>query len=130
MQLQSQSHTYSRYNVLAQATKPMAVSDQPLSKLAVLSQQKQWILFTADCPRPDFEQLTASNICCKNIIQMKPSQQLSEVEIVIKAIQSGNASAVVASNKIALMNQSMLRDIAQRYQCEVFFVEGRVNKYH
>lgn len=55
---------------------------------------------------------------------MKPSQQLSEVEIVIKAIQSGNASAVVASNKIALMNQSMLRDIAQRYQCEVFFVEA------
>ncbi len=44
MQLQSQSHTYSRYNVLAQATKPMAVSDQLLSKLAVLSQQKQWIL--------------------------------------------------------------------------------------
>ncbi|TOO40586.1 hypothetical protein CGH39_14230, partial [Vibrio parahaemolyticus] len=71
-----------------------------------------------------------SNICCKNVIQMKPSQQLSEVEIVIKAIQSGNASAVVASNKIALMNQSMLRDIAQRYQCEVFFVDGRVNQYH
>ncbi|TOA48189.1 hypothetical protein CGK27_15195 [Vibrio parahaemolyticus] len=130
MQLQSQSRTYSRYNVLAQATQPMDVPDQLLSKLAVLSQQKQWILFTAECPRPDFEQLTASNICCKNVIQMKPSQQLSEVEIVIKAIQSGNASAVVASNKIALMNQSMLRDIAQRYQCEVFFVEGRVNQYH
>ncbi|HCE2454716.1 TPA: hypothetical protein NGU08_005021 [Vibrio parahaemolyticus] len=130
MQLQSQSRTYSRYNVLAQTTQPMDVPDQLLSKLAVLSQQKQWILFTAECPRPDFEQLTASNICCKNVIQMKPSQQLSEVEIVIKAIQSGNASAVVASNKIALMNQSMLRDIAQRYQCEVFFVEGRVNQYH
>ncbi len=130
MQLQSQSRTYSRYNVLTQTTQPMDVSDQLLSKLAVLSQQKQWILFTAECPRPDFEQLTASNICCKNVIQMKPSQQLSEVEIVIKAIQSGNASAVVASNKIALMNQSMLRDIAQRYQCEVFFVEGRVNQYH
>ncbi|ABU71020.1 hypothetical protein VIBHAR_02055 [Vibrio campbellii ATCC BAA-1116] len=108
----------------------MDVSDQLLSKLAVLSQQQQWVLFTAECPRPDFEQLAASNIRCQNIIQMKPSQQLSEVEIVIKAIQSGNASAVVASNKIALMNQSMLRDIAQRYQCEVFFVEGRVNKYH
>jgi len=49
---------------------------------------------------------------------------------VIKAIRSGNASAVVASNKIALMNQSMLHDMAQRYQCEVFFVEGRVNQYH
>ncbi|PFG56006.1 cell division inhibitor SulA [Vibrio sp. ES.051] len=130
MQLHSQSHTYSRHNVLAQTTQPMAVSDQFLSKLADLSQQKQWIMFTAECPRPDFDQLAASSICCRNIIQIKPSQHFSEVEIVIKAIQSGNASAVVASTKIALMNQSMLRDIAQRYQCEVFFVEGRVNKYH
>ncbi|MBR9789127.1 MAG: hypothetical protein GYB40_14455 [Vibrionaceae bacterium] len=130
MQLHGQTQTYSRYNVLAQATQPMDVSDQLLSKLAVLSQQKQWILFTSECPRPDFDQLTASNICCKNVIQMKPSQQLSEVQIVIKAIRSGNASAVVASNDIAPMNQSMLRDIGQRYQCEVFFVEGRVNQYH
>ncbi|MGP8304768.1 SulA-like leucine-rich domain-containing protein [Vibrio sp. YIC-376] len=130
MQLHGQTQTYSRYNVLAQATQPMDVSDQLLSKLAVLSQQKQWILFTSECPRPNFDQLTASNICCKNVIQMKPSQQLSEVQIVIKAIRSGNASAVVASNDIAPMNQSMLRDIGQRYQCEVFFVEGRLNQYH
>ncbi|MDV6250835.1 SulA-like leucine-rich domain-containing protein [Vibrio sp. EA2] len=130
MQLHGQNQTYSRYNVLAQATQPMDVSDQLLSKLAVLSQQKQWILFTSECPRPNFDQLTASNICCKNVIQMKPSQQLSEVEIVVKAIRSGNASAVVASTDIAPMNQSMLRDIGQRYQCEVFFVEGRVNQYH
>ncbi|WP_319536808.1 SulA-like leucine-rich domain-containing protein [uncultured Vibrio sp.] len=130
MQLYGQTQTYSRYNVLAQATQPMDVSDQLLSKLAVLSQQKQWILFTSECPRPNFDQLAASNICCKNVIQMKPSQQLSEVEIVVKAIRSGNASAVVASNDIAPMNQSMLRDIGLRYQCEVFFVEGRVNQYH
>lgn len=96
----------------------------------VLSQQKQWILFTSECPRPNFDQLSASSICCKNVIQMKPSQQLSEVEIVIKAIKSGNASAIVASNSIAPTNQSILRDIGLRYQCEVFFVEGRVNQYH
>lgn len=130
MQIHGQTQTYSRYNVLAQDTQPMDVSDQLLSKLAVLSQQKQWILFTSECPRPNFDQLTAFNICCKNVIQMKPSQQLSEVQIVIKAIRSGNASAVVASNDIAPLNQSMLRDIGQRYQCEVFFVEGRVNQYH
>lgn len=130
MQLHGQTQTYSRYNVLAQATQPMDGSEQLLSKLAVLSQQKQWILFTSECPRPDFDQLSASSICCKNVIQMKPSQQLSEVEIVIKAIKSGNASAIVASDSIAPANQSMLRDIGLRYQCEVFFVEGRVNKYH
>ncbi len=130
MQLHGQTQTYSRYNVLAQTTQPMDGSEQLLSKLAVLSQQKQWILFTSECPRPDFDQLSASSICCKNVIQMKPSQQLSEVEIVIKAIKSGNASAIVASNSIAPTNQSMLRDIGLRYQCEVFFVEGRVNQYH
>lgn len=130
MQLHGQTQTYSRYNVLAQATQPMDGSEQLLSKLAVLSQQKQWILFTSECPRPNFDQLSASSICCKNVIQMKPSQQLSEVEIVIKAIKSGNASAIVASNSIAPTNQSMLREIGLRYQCEVFFVEGRVNKYH
>ena len=130
MQLHGQTQTYSRYNVLAQATQPMDCSEQLLSKLAVLSQQKQWILFTSECPRPNFDQLSASSICCKNVIQMKPSQQLSEVEIVIKAIKSGNASAIVASNSIAPTNQSILRDIGLRYQCEVFFVEGRVNQYH
>ncbi len=131
MQLHGQTQTYSRYNVLAQTTQTMDGSEQLLSKLAVLSQQKQWVLFTSECPRPNFDQLSASNICCKNIIQMKASQQLSEMEIVIKAIKSGNASAVVASKDIAPINQFRLRDIGLRYQCEVFFVEGRVNhKYH
>ncbi len=130
MQLHGQTQTYSRYNALTQTTQPMDGSEQLLTKLAVLSQQKQWVLFTAECPRPNFDQLSASNICCKNVIQMKPSQQLSEVEIVIKAIKSGNASAVVASKDIAPINQSKLRDIGLRYQCEVFFVEGRVNQYH
>ncbi len=130
MQLHGQTQTYSRYNVLAQANQQMDDSDQLYSKLAVLSLQKQWILFTSECPRPNFEQLTASNICCKNVIQMKSSQLLSEVDIVIKAIRSGNASAVVASNNIAAINQSMLREIGLRYQCEVFFVGGRVNQYH
>ncbi len=130
MQLHGQIQTYSRYNVLAQATQKTDVSEKLLSKLAVLSQQKQWILFTSECPRPNFDQLTNSNICCKNVVQMKPSQQQSEVEIVIKAIKSGNASAVIASNNIASINQSMLRDLGLRNQCEVFFVEGRVNQYH
>ncbi|MDF2152363.1 SulA-like leucine-rich domain-containing protein [Vibrio sp. CAU 1672] len=130
MQFQSHGHSYSRFNVLAQTTQPMNVPSSLLAKLATLSQQQQWILFTAECPRPDFAQLTASKIRCQNIIQMKPSQQQSEVEIVVKAIRSGNASAVVASTNIAHINQIMLRDLAQRHQCEVFFVEGRANKYH
>ncbi|AUI85901.1 hypothetical protein BS333_05635 [Vibrio azureus] len=130
MQFDTQAHTYSRYNRLAQSTQPLMGADQLLSQLATLSLQRQWILFTAECQRPDYEQLSSFNIRCQNILQINRSHTLSEVEIVIKAIQSGNACAVVASNTICSESQSYLRHLAQRYQCEVFFVEGRVNKYH
>ncbi|EMJ7185560.1 hypothetical protein D8T49_11020 [Vibrio vulnificus] len=130
MQIQTQTRPYSRFNVLAQPTVPMNVSDQLLQKLANLSAQNQWILFTAECPRPDFAQLTASNIRCQNVIQMKASQTMTEMEIVMKAIRSGNAAAVVASDQIDLINQSLLSNLAREYGCEVFFVEGRAHKYH
>ncbi|KII79433.1 SulA-like leucine-rich domain-containing protein [Vibrio renipiscarius] len=124
------SHTYSKYNVLAQPTQPMNIADSVLNRLAGLSIQQQWIFFTAECPRPNHAQFSASNVRCQKIIQLKSSNSQSELEIVIKAIQSGNASAVVASNQIDSINQSLLQNLAQSHGCEVFFVEGRVNQYH
>jgi cell division inhibitor SulA len=130
MQIQGQTRTYSHFNVLAQPTQPINASAQLLQQLAALSQLNQWILFTSECPRPDLSQLTASNICCKNVIQMKPSHSLTEIEIVMKAIRSGNAAAVVASSQIDLVNQSLLQEMAKEFGCEVFFVEGRATQYH
>ncbi|NOI82774.1 hypothetical protein F0237_19080 [Vibrio tubiashii] len=130
IQARTQTHTFSKYNVLAQPTAPMNIDNDTLSRLAGLSGQKQWILFTAECPRPDYEQFAAFSVSCKKIIQMKASQKQSEFEIVKKAIESGNASAVVASNNIPMVEQSLLRNHAIQFQCEVFFVEGRVNQYH
>lgn len=130
IQAHTQTQAFSKYNVLAQPTQPMNIDNTTLSRLAGLSNQKQWILFTAECPRPNYDQFASGQVSCKKIIQMKPSQTHSEFEIVIKAIQSGNASAVVASNNISPVEQSLLRDHALQYQCEVFFVEGRVNQYH
>ncbi|MEZ8101851.1 hypothetical protein [Vibrio bivalvicida] len=130
IQAHTQAHTFSKYNVLAQPTVPMSIDNTTLSRLAGLSGQQQWILFTAECPRPDYEQFASYHVSCKKIIQMKPSQKQSEFEIVKKAIESGNASAVIASNNIPMIEQSLLRVHGKQFQCEVFFVEGRFNQYY
>ncbi|NOH79640.1 hypothetical protein F0231_07765 [Vibrio sp. RE86] len=130
IQANNSARTYSKFNVLAQQTQPMNIDSSTLNRLAGLSGQSQWILFTANCPRPDYDQFAASHISCKKIIQMKPSHTQSEFEIVKKAIQSGNASAVVASNHIPAVEQSLLQSLAQQLQCEVFFVEGKVTQFH
>lgn len=127
---QAHRHSYSKYNVLAQPTQPMNIEDAILNRLAGLSMQQQWIFFTAQCPRPDHAQFAASNVSCQKIIQLKSSNTQTELDIVIKAIQSGNASAVVASNQIDNISKSQLKDLALSHGCEVFFVEGRLNQYH
>ncbi|MGY3569484.1 hypothetical protein [Vibrio paucivorans] len=129
-QVNTQQHNYSKANILAQPTYPMNIDESVLGRLARLSGSQQWILFTSECPRPDLSQFASYNVSCNKIIQMKPSQTMSEVEIVIKAIKSGNASAVVASTSIDLVNQSLLQDLALEHHCEVFFVEGRGKQYH
>ncbi|WP_333004580.1 hypothetical protein [Vibrio coralliilyticus] len=129
-QVHTTNRSVSKFNVLAQPTQPMNIAESTLSRLAGLSNQKQWILFTAECPRPDYEQFSSYNVSCTKIIQMKSSQIQSEFEIVVKAIKSGNASAVVASNNIQLVEQSLLHDLASQYHCEVFFIESQFNQFH
>lgn len=51
---------------------------------------------------------------------MKASRSGSEIDIVLKAIQSGNASAIVASAGIDKANQRRLQHMAKQHQCEVF----------
>ncbi|MFM2590099.1 hypothetical protein [Vibrio sp. TBV020] len=130
IQAQHSARTFSKFNVLAQPTQPMNIDNNTLHRLAGLSGQSQWILFTAECPRPNYDQFAASHVSCKKIIQMKPSHTQTEFEIVKKAIESGNASAVVASTNVSPVEQSLLKSLALQFQCEVFFVEGRVNQYH
>ncbi|MGF1742411.1 hypothetical protein L4C34_15265 [Vibrio profundum] len=93
-----------------------------ISQLETLSEQDQWILLTAECPRLNHEQLSQSKVSFNKIIQMKPSHSQSELQIVIRAIKAGNASAVVASDNIELVNQGLLKRLAKRHSCEVFFV--------
>jgi len=91
-------------------------------RLSELSSQNQWVLFTSETPRPSAKQLEAHAVCCNRVIHMKASSSQPEEIIVMKAIQSGNASAVVASDAIAPFNQAQLKSLARQYQCEVFFI--------
>ncbi len=129
MQVQEFSH-YSRANVLAQSTSPLDISGGTLCKLAELSEQGQWIMFTNQCPRPDYMQMNAFNVRCNKVIHLKHSQTMSEFEVAMKAIQSGNASAVVATTTISPIERSLLQGLALQFQCEIFFVEGSLNQYH
>ncbi|MGF1698022.1 hypothetical protein L4D20_19840 [Vibrio kyushuensis] len=128
--LQQQTNQYSKFNTLAQPTRAMIIDDSIMYRLSGLSNSQQWILFTAECPRPNLEQFSSSKVSCNKIIHMKPSQSMTELETVTKAIKSGNASAVVASNSIDHINQALLQSLASHHDCEVFFVEGRGQKYH
>ncbi|MBC5850046.1 SulA-like leucine-rich domain-containing protein [Vibrio metschnikovii] len=101
-----------------------------LSRLAQLSEQRQWILYTAQCPRPHYQQLSMHRIQCHKIIHMKASRSGSEIDIVLKAIQSGNASAIVASAGIDKANQRRLQHMAKQHQCEVFFLNKTSPVFH
>jgi hypothetical protein len=94
------------------------------AQLAQLSYGRQWILFTAQCPRPSQSQLSDFDINCNTIIHMKPSINHSEEEIVIKAIQSRNASAIVASDQLGYTAKSHILDCAAAHGCKVFFLDG------
>ena len=100
------------------------------SRLERLSQQQQWILFTAQCRRPRVNELSAYRIQCEKVIHMKPSQSRDELSIAIQAIQSGNASAVIVSKGIAKADQSRLIQLGQQFQCEVFFVDSHSSALH
>ncbi|GLT19380.1 cell division inhibitor SulA [Vibrio zhanjiangensis] len=103
---------------------------ESIRRLAGLSRQNQWILFTAECPRPSLELFVAYKVSCNNIVHMKPSKTLPEMAIVEKAIKSGNASAVVASGNISLADQQLLTSLANQHHCEVFFIDKEYGHYH
>lgn len=112
------------------SAKPAYLSSFMLDRLAFLSSQAQWILLTAECPRPSYQHLMAYNIDCHNILQIRSSKYLSETDVVIKAIKSGNASAVIASNQISPLDQRLLYTIAQQHHCELFFMDNHTHEQY
>ncbi|MGF1754588.1 hypothetical protein L4C33_13435 [Vibrio makurazakiensis] len=124
-------HTQNQFHIsLSNNTRSQHLSYSAFGRLAELSNQNQWVLFTAETPRPSASTLQSHAICCDRVIHMKPSSSQPEEIIVMKAIQSGNASAVVASGNIPLFSQAQLKSLARQYHCEVFFTAGEHDQLH
>lgn len=101
-----------------------------MQRLALLSNQRQWILYTAECPRPQISELSSYHVDFHKVIHMKPSQRHDEVNTVLQAIRSGTASAVVASHRIPTALRQLLITTGKQHQCEVFFVSPTTQALH
>ncbi|WP_413284396.1 hypothetical protein [Vibrio sp. MA40-2] len=120
----------SNFAAINQATQSQNSVDSIYSALAILSNRKQWILYTADCPRPIHAELAKHNINCNTIIQMKSSSLFCEEEIVIKAIEAGTASAIVASSKIEYHSRIRINTLASIKGCAVFYLGINTDQSH
>ncbi|CAM2867114.1 hypothetical protein [Vibrio rarus] len=92
-----------------------------LQRLAKASSVKKWILFTAQTTLPQLHDLQTYHVDCEKIIHLKPSSKSNEIEVVIKAITLGTASAVVASHRIDRLAQQKLQQLGKEHGCDVFF---------
>ena len=123
--------TYSNIGLITGSRDYSGNSDSTtFSRLATLSHRKQWILFTSHCPRPAQSEFSRYDINCNNIIHLKPSSLLTEEQIVLKAVQAGTASAVVASASLPHYARAKIQSIANENNCEVFFLAQPYSQHH
>ncbi|SHO56356.1 hypothetical protein [Vibrio quintilis] len=99
-------------------------------RLEHLESVRQWILITSECPRPGVNLLSSSQMLCQKTIQLRPSRVMSEYEVVMKAIRSGNACAVMASDQFTPQQQARLGRLSKLYRCEIFFTRSDHQPLH
>jgi|GEM_PF-3530450 len=122
--------SFASTTLLAKRSSTATLPAEPISpQLAKLSHRPKWILFTAECPRPKATRLQQLNFTTKHVVQMQASRQLSEKELVLKALQAGTASAIVASSAISAIDQKHLQQRGKQLGCEVFFVDASCELY-
>lgn len=100
------------------------LSNDILSKVNQLIGKKQWVLLTAECPRPTLQQMRRYHALGHNMVQMKPSHTLTQAKVVEKAIRSGNACAVIANGYFTTAEQASLHILAVKFDCEVIYLNG------
>lgn len=98
------------------------IQDDVLEKVSQLASKPQWILLTAECPRPSVGQVMHFHKLGNHMVQMKASLHLSQYQVVKKAIRSGNACAVIANGEFSTSEQNQLQQLAAAHQCEVIFL--------
>jgi cell division inhibitor SulA len=106
-------------------------SDVIASQLAYASTKNKWILFTGHCPKPDLNWLSARNVDCSKVVYLKNSEHSEQIKVIMDAILSGNAAAVIGTNAIDAISQQQLSKLAQDNDCSVHFVDiSRSRKLH
>ncbi len=122
---QNQCSSLNRFSVSSYTKN--AAQDQPeldrYIELAKLSQGSKWVLLTNECPKLRSSFLKHFRINTKHLIQMMPSRKMTEKEVVLKALQSGNANAVIASKNISFIDQQHLLQRAKQLNCTLYFTD-------
>ncbi|MDW6003806.1 SulA-like leucine-rich domain-containing protein [Vibrio mangrovi] len=119
-------HHYSGDNAAQQYAMKTSLYD----RLALLSQQQQWILVTSESHRPDLRSLVSHKIPGHKVVQLRSSRTMDEYHVIRKAILSGNASAIVASQRLTEQEQTLLTQLGRQNHCEVFFIADPSRDYH
>ncbi|GAL21025.1 superfamily II DNA and RNA helicase [Vibrio maritimus] len=123
-QIRSQYNVSRTYNAFGSNIASQGIQDEVLEKLSKLTSRPQWILMTAECPRPSAGQALHFHKLGKHMVQMKPSASLTQYQVVEKAIRSGNACAIIANGQFSTQEQATLNALALSQQCEVVFLSG------
>jgi cell division inhibitor SulA len=125
--INSLKNTYpktSSLNQFAASANGFHPQEQLWSELSKDAALDKWILFTAQCNRPTAHNLQRFSIPVTKVVHMKQSQLKTEIEVVMDAILSGNASAIVASDKIDFVTQNQLHELASEEGCKVYFTSS------
>lgn len=106
------------------------MSDTSVNRLAKASTAPKWVLFTAQTDLPEKEYFVKHHVECEKVVQLKPSSNHNEMEVVIRAITNGNASAVVASNNFDSQARAQLLALAERSKCCLIFSQSSKTLLH
>ncbi|WP_051680293.1 hypothetical protein [Vibrio rhizosphaerae] len=126
----SGAYHYAGHHPSQNAAQPDARENALYDRLAQLSRQQQWILVTSESHRPDLRSLDSYKIPGHQVVQLRPSRTMDEYQVIRKAILSGNACAIVASQRLTEQAQTQLKQLGKQYHCEVFFVATPSHYYH
>lgn len=98
------------------------IPEPVFARLSPASQSNQWIFFTAQCPRPTYGECLHHAVDVDKVMQLKNSCRYSELEVVTRALQSGNASAIVCSGHFSQVEKNCLIHLAQDAHCQLVFL--------
>ncbi|GAL11070.1 superfamily II DNA and RNA helicase [Vibrio astriarenae] len=100
----------------------MSIPQSVFAQLSQASESRQWIFFTAECPRPTYGECLHYAVDVDKVMQLKASHQYSELEVVTRALQARSASAIVTSGRFSTVERHCLQSLAADQGCHLVFL--------